>query len=376
MPTKIITIASLTYMRAQLLSAMLERNGIECFMTNINLLKEAPGGVKVNINKADLQRANEIFEDFRKAYGFKKQEAVEYMRSIRRILVPVDFSYHSENAAVYALQMAAQFKGDIKLINAYLDPLGSPSSYLESFTYQLNLDEIISEVETETEMSLESLSLRLKKIIKQRNIKGVDVSYELYKGNSVDVILNYAEEFKAGLIIMGTRGAELEGLKSLGSITAEIIRKARIPVIAVPKAYDAWEFDPPKRILYATNFDESDYSALRKLISLVKPFSSKIYCVHASLDNNASLGEMQMRKIKSYLFDTMDSFKLECGVLKTSDIYRGMQIFIDQHDIDVIAVTHHKRSFLFRLFEPSVTKKFLFQTKIPLLVFHAKPVAY
>jgi nucleotide-binding universal stress UspA family protein len=345
-------------------------------MTNINLIKEAPGGVKVNINKADLPRANEIFEDFRKAYGYKKQDAVEYMRSIRRILVPVDFSYHAENAAVYALQLAAQFKADIKLVNAYLDPLGSPSSYLESFAYHLNLDEIISEVEMETEMSLESLSLRLKKLIKQRSIKGVNISYELYKGNSVDVILNYAEEFKAGLIIMGTRGAELEGLKSLGSITAEILSKAQIPVVAIPKGYDAWEFNPPKRILYATNFDNTDYSALRKLVSLVKPFDAKIYCVHASLNKDDSLSEMQMRKIKNYMFDTMDSYKLECGVLNTSDLHQGMQIFIDQNDIDLIAVTHHKRSFLFRLFEPSIAKKFLFQTKIPLLVFHARPLSF
>ena len=188
MSSEIIKLASLTYMRAQLLSAMLERNGIECFMSNINRIKESAGGVFVNINKADYEKANSIFEDFRSAYGYKKQKAVEYMKSIRRILVPVDFSYHSENAAVYALQLAAQFKADIKLVNAYLDPIGSPNSYLESFAFQLNLDEVISEIEIETKNSLESLRERLKTIIKQKGIKGVDIGYDLFKGNSVDII--------------------------------------------------------------------------------------------------------------------------------------------------------------------------------------------
>jgi len=373
MNEEIITLASLTYMRAQLLSAMLERNGIECFMTNINLIKEGPGGVKVNINKSDLEIAAKIFDDFRGAYGYKKRPAVEYMKSIRRILVPVDFTYHSENAAFYALQLAAKFKSDIKLLNAYLDPLVTPQSYLESYAYQLNLDQVISEIEEETNQSLDAMADRLKKIVKKKNIKGVDITYDLVKGNSVDAILNYTQDYDPGIIIMGTRGAEIEGFKSFGSVTADIIQKANIPVIAVPKGYDAYEFKPPKRVLYATNFDQTDYSAMRRLISFVKPFNSKILCVHASLDNYDSFDEMQMRKIKDYLFDTIDNYQIECGILNTYDLQQGIEGFITDKEIDVLAVTSQKKNFFQRLFDPSITRKFLFQTHIPLLVFHARP---
>ncbi|PLX01720.1 MAG: hypothetical protein C0595_13650 [Marinilabiliales bacterium] len=373
MPSKIIKLASLTYMRAQLLSAMLERNGIECFMSNINRVKESAGGVFVNINRADYDKANSIFEDFRSAYGYKKQKAVEYMKSVRRILVPVDFSYHSENAAVYALQLAAQFKADIKLVNAYLDPIGSPNSYLESFAFQINLDEVISEIEIETKNSLESLKARLKTIIKQKSIKGVDISYDLYKGNSVDIILNYIEEYKPGLVVMGTRGSEIEGFASFGSVTADIIQKAKIPVIAVPKSFNASEFHAPKRILYATNFDDIDYSALRKLVSLVKPFDSKIFCVHTSLNDNDPMDNSQMKQIKDYMYKVMDTYKFECKILNSSDIKRAINDFTEEYEIDVLALTHHKKAFLRRLFEPSVTRKFLFHVSIPLLIFNAVP---
>lgn len=373
MAEEIITLASLTYMRAQLLSAMLERNGIECFMTNVNQIKEGPGGVKVKINKSDFDKANKIFDDFRGAYGFKKQLAVEYMRSIRRILVPVDFTYHSENAAYYALQLAAELKADIKLLNSYLDPMATPQSYLESYAYQLNLDQVISEIEQETDQSLDAMADRLNEIIKKKKIKGVHVSYDLVKGNAVDGILNYAEEFKPGMIVMGTRGAELDGLKSFGSVTADIIKKAKIPVIAVPKGYDAYDPKLPKKVMYATNFDNTDYSALRRLVSFVKPFKSKVYCVHASLDNSDSFDEIQMRKIKDYLFETIDAYKIECGILNTYDLQEGVEMFVEDKEIDILAVTTHKKTFLQRLFEPSVAKKFLFQTHIPLLVFHARP---
>lgn len=373
MSEEIITLASLTYMRAQLLSAMLERNGIECFMTNINQIKEAAGGVKVKINKLDFKEATKILDDFREAYGYKKMEAVKYMKSIRRILVPVDFTHHSENAAFYALQIAAELKSDIILLNAYLDPLGTPQSYLESYAYQLNLSQVITEIEEETKNSLRDMSERLTQIIKKKKIKGVHITYDLVKGNSIDVILNYAKEYKPGMIIMGTRGSEIEGFKSLGSVTSDIIKKADIPIIAVPKGYDGYEFKPPKRVLYASNFDETDYSALRRLISFVKPFNSKIFCVHASLDEFDSFDEVQMKKIKDYLFNSIDEFKVECGILNTYDLQKGIEGFIDEKDIDVLAITTHKKSFLKRLFEPSITQKFLFQTNIPLLIFHARP---
>jgi len=373
MQEKIVTLATLTYMRAQLLCAMLESNGIECFMTNINRIKESPGGVNVNIQEEDTKKAVKIFEDFRAAYGVSKEQAVEYMKSIRRILVPVDFTAHAENAAFYALKVATALKADIKLLNAYLDPMGAPQTYLESYTYQLNLDKIIREVEEETEKSLKSLADRLKDKIDTNNLKDINISYDLFKGNAVDTILNQIREYNPALLIMGTRGSKLEGFRSFGSTTARLIDKSGVPVLAVPQDYDAMNFEYPKRVLYATAFDQTDYTALRRLASFVKPFNSKIYCVHAALEEDNALDEAQMRKVRNYLYDTMFKQNIECGILETLNVQQGLENFIEEKEIDVLAVTTHKRSFIDKLFKPSVTKKFLFQTRIPLLVFQAKP---
>ena len=373
MSEKIITLATLTYMRAQLLSAMLERNGIECFMSNVNRIKEAPGGVKVKIQEKDAEKAMRVLEDFKGAYGKQKQQAVEYMRSIRRILVPVDFTSHSENAAFYALQLAAVLKAEIKLINAYLDPMGTPQSYLESYTYQLNLDKIIREIEEETERSLRAIAARFIEKIEKENLRGVKISWDMHKGNAVNAILNEAHEYQPGLIVMGTRGSELEGLRSFGSVTAQLIEKAQLPILAVPKNYDGRSASLPKRILYATNFDQTDYAALRRLISFVKPFKSKLFCVHAALQDSEAIDEMRLRKIRQYLSETVDNSNIECGLLKTVDIQQGLEDFIKEREIDMMALTTHKRNFFERIFMPSITKKFLFQTDIPLLVFQSRP---
>ncbi len=372
MSERIITLATLTYMRAQLLTAMLERNGIDCFMTNINRMKEGPGGVKVKIMEEDVERAAKIYEDFRSSYGKQKEEAVEHLKSIRRIIVPVDFTLHAENAALYALSIASNIKADIKLINAYLDPMGTPQTYLESYSYQLNIDKVIREVEEETARSLSAMAERLKDTISEKKIKGVDVSYDLYKGNAVDVIINEINEYNPGLVVMGTRGNELEGIRSFGSVTAHLIDKSRIPVMAVPKDYDAHELKSPKRVLYATNFDDTDFTALRRLIMLIRPFGAKLYCVHAALEEANVLDEMQLKNIRRYLYDSMDEYNIECGLLETMDVQQGLEDFIEEQNIDVLAVTTHKRNFLTRIFKRSMTRKFLFHAHIPLLVFQAK----
>ncbi len=371
MSEKIITLATLTYMRAQLLTAMLERNGIDCFMTNINRIKEAPGGVKVKIQEKDAAKAMRVFEDFKSAYGEQKQEAVDHLRSIRRILVPVDFTSHSENAAFYALQLAAVLKAEIRLLNAYLDPMGTPQSYLESYTYQLNLDKIIQEIEQETEQSLETIAKRLREKAQQMGQREVTVSWEMYKGSAANAIMNECIEFKPGIIVMGTRGSELEGLRSFGSVTAQLIKRSRIPILAIPQDYDGQTANLPKRVLYATNFDQTDYVSLRRLVSFIKPFKARLLCVHAAVDDSEEVDEMRLRKIRHYLSETLENEDIECGLLKTVDVQQGLEDFIRERKIDVLALTTHKRNFFERIFMPSITKKFLFQTDIPLLVFQS-----
>ena len=88
MTENLAALTTLTYMRAQLLSALLESNGITCFITSTGKVTESPS-VIIKVNKLDLEKAKEIFTNFKETYGKDKLEAVDYMRSARRILVPI-----------------------------------------------------------------------------------------------------------------------------------------------------------------------------------------------------------------------------------------------------------------------------------------------
>ncbi len=369
---KLITLATLTYMRAQLLSALLEQKGIKSFMTNINRIKEAAGGVNVIIQKDDFEEAKKVFEDFKNAYGKGKEKAAKYMKSIRRILVPFDFTEHSENAAIYALRIASRLKADIMLLNVFFDPSQTAYAPLESFAYSVEFDAINKDVEQSVKQNLEEFADKLKKVQKEENLKGVIIKYDFVRGTAFDEILNYCDEYKPGLLVMGTRGKEIEGIRSFGSVTAKIIEKAAIPVLAVPKGYDAKMLSTPKKVLYATDFRQADYWALSKLASFVKPFGSKIYCVHVDEEITEEHEEL-MHQVRKFVNENLQIYNLECGLLETVDVRLGLEDFIQERNMDLLAMTTHTRSLFDRLFKPSFTKKFLFVTDIPLLVFRADP---
>lgn len=54
------------------------------------------------------------------------------------------------------------------------------------------------------------------------------------EGPAAGIILQVAEEENASLIVMGTRGPSSAAELLLGSVSAEVLRRARCPVMAVP----------------------------------------------------------------------------------------------------------------------------------------------
>jgi nucleotide-binding universal stress UspA family protein len=57
--------------------------------------------------------------------------------------------------------------------------------------------------------------------------------------------------------------------------------------------------------------------------------------------------------------------------MERKDVFQGLEDYIDEKDIDMIALTTHKRGIIEKLFNPSLAKRMLFHTNIPLLVFHS-----
>ena len=170
---------------------------------------------------------------------------------------------------------------------------------------------------------------------------------------------------------MGTKGRGGNTLDYIGSVTKSIIQKSPVPVLAIPEKSIFSGFDYINRAVYATNFEDSDFNSLRKLMTLVRPFEIKIFCVHITENETEKMNQLKMDSLKSHLKAEYPDFVVYCNIIRHEDVVQGLQEFIEKQEIDLLAVTTHKRGIFERFFNPGITRKMLFHTHIPLLVFHS-----
>src|SRR5690606_21780243 len=103
--------------------------------------------------------------------------------------------------------------------------------------------------------------------------EGIIISTSIYEGTVIEGILQTIEDLGSDFVIMGTSGAS--GLKErlVGSETATIIGKSKVPVLAIPIKY-TWK--KPQEILLATNHFEEEPIILDFIFELAYLFSANI----------------------------------------------------------------------------------------------------
>lgn len=372
MEEKLITIAVHNYARAEILRTRLEAEGIQCYLKNINLIHSViSGGVKVRVSSKDLEKAlriaEKVSEQFREEYHDETQEPAQ---NVQRILVPIDFSDFSVNACRYAIGLAEKLNAEIKLMHVYYNPIVNSMPITDTYYYQVNMDEMIREIEVRAKENMEEFYRDLKEKIERENMEGVKIDYSLVRGVASEEIILKSEEYKPDVIIIGTRGQGDGENDLIGSVTAKIIEDTKVPVLVIPED-SLYKGIATINIMYATDFDESDYNALKKLMNIMSPFDIRLYCVHIGTSDSSVWNQAKMSGLKEKLYEQYKDYDIECSLIEQEDFLKGVQEFIREKNIDIISMVTHKRTLISKLLNPSVTRKVLFHTNIPFLVFHS-----
>ena len=145
----------------------------------------------------------------------------------RPILVPVDFSPHSETALVYAAELAESLGNALVILHIVHDPGEAPGYYsVKGRGKQLRRMEDVA-----TEM-LDDFFLKIKK--KHSGLSALkDATTMLVVGLPVNRILESAEKIGARMIIMASQGRTGLAHVLLGSKAETVVRLAPIPVMIV-----------------------------------------------------------------------------------------------------------------------------------------------
>ncbi len=147
------------------------------------------------------------------------------MSRIQKILVPVDFSDHSERALDMAVFLARSLGATLDLLHCC------------QFTASMIPPYGVVIPEAFDRSVREAAAIQLGQWREKAAAEGVEVRAGLCSAYPSVGIVDAAEEMGADLIVMGTRG--LAGIKHvlLGSVAERVLRQAPCPVVTV-KASD------------------------------------------------------------------------------------------------------------------------------------------
>jgi nucleotide-binding universal stress UspA family protein len=267
------------------------------------------------------------------------------------ILVPIDFSPQSRNAAAHAAMLAKSFHGKLLLFHAYMLP--TPVS--EVPYVMVTVDDLQKDNE-----------LMIKKEAEYLNTEyGVETEWLVRIGIPSDEIKALTEERPIDLVVMGMKG--VGGLdKIIGSTTTNCLRKLKTPVLIIPQ--DS-RFADYRHITYATDFhNELLTRSFDPMVQIAKQFKSTVSIVYIHRDADRSeVNELDWRKNMANILPEIDYSFVK---IEDDSVKHGLTEYIESSRTDLLVMLTHRHNFFERLFNRSQTTTMAYETKVPLLVLH------
>jgi nucleotide-binding universal stress UspA family protein len=158
--------------------------------------------------------------------------------SIKRILVPVDFSHGALQALDYATDLAQALRADVAIVSVVEPVYYAGGAELHAATPQLAA--LAEEQERSARAELAKLEARLRK----RRLRARSV---VATGSAARAIVEAASKLGIDLIVMATHGRSGIAHLLLGSVTERVVRSAPCPVLTLRERSPARRRKRPTR---------------------------------------------------------------------------------------------------------------------------------
>ena len=364
MEDKLVTLAIRTYQRAQMIKTLLEENGIETVIHNLNLEHpEMAVGVRVRIKESDLPRALKIVEEMESAWEQKKTKD-----STQKVLIPIDFTDIIEKVTDFGFHFADILDAEVVFLYVYFSPAFTISSNNDMSTYSISDGELLRRIMSSANADVENMSNLIHARIEKEELPNIPFSFELKEGVPEDQILDYCKKNNPALVVMGTHGKKLTN-ELIGSVTAEVMESCLSPVFAVPMQMTLQSADDIQRVAFLTNFDQKDLIAIDRAISLFASDKLEMYFIHAS-DKNEAWSEVMLAGIKAYFANHYPNLVTNYALLGSDNSLNLLDEYLVDQKINVLAFNTRRRNIFVRLFHPGLAYKMVLHSNTPLLVTH------
>lgn len=276
---------------------------------------------------------------------------------MKTILYATDRSEYAVPALQYAYQISQQLKATLLVLYVHeMEPLrvsvSRPAAHIE---YHV--------IKEQTEILSSYCSKHLGVPVDNRNLQA-----EVIHNDSVsNGILEKTKNIETDMIIIGRKDKHTDRGLFVGNIGKGLQEKVPCPLLIVPNNIAD---RPLKTILYATDFEEADILALKKLVPMAQLLAAKIHVVHISPEKEYA-GKEQMEWFRDMLKQVVDDTDMEFELIFSDNIQDKLKVHAQAIGANLLVLLEREeKGFFQKIFHISLVAKMEEHINIPLLSYN------
>jgi len=272
----------------------------------------------------------------------------------KTIVVPVDFSAASVNAANYAADFARAIQASVTLLHVWNFP---------AISQDLIQAETINQLIDNAEKNIREL----KENLEHKTSHLLNIYTEIREGNTVAQLKEFCDLAKPVMVIMGGHQPGAGARILFGSNTLLAMRNLQWPLIVLPLGT---RFNGIKRIGLACDLQNEDLSVHAAEIQfLFNEFHPEVHVLHVTTKKHGMLNENEANasaSLKSLLKGTNPIFHF----IQHPDIETSITAFSEKNNLQLLIVVPKKRDLLASLVHKSHSKEIVLAAHIPVMSIH------
>ncbi|SER03641.1 universal stress protein [Neolewinella agarilytica] len=279
------------------------------------------------------------------------------MKSIKHILVPVDFGEVSANAYEYALQLAGELSASVHLLHCL------PAAPVIPGNGHVVLD-TVPQLHQRAKEQIADFAVAGKANARWQVSQMPEVTTSISAFGLKEGITQYVMDHEVGLIVMGTHGVQDAWDRFFGTNATFLVGKVKPPILVLPLNA---RYQALKTICFATGLRESDLvgaGSLRKALSVFDPQINYLH-VHLPDDPQTSDGLDLFRRAFEQPRDGVEATFITTF---NEDVTDGIFNYLNKHPHDLLVMIKLERGWWDRMFAHSDTRESAGVTNLPLLI--------
>ena len=277
----------------------------------------------------------------------------------KKILIPTNFSKHSWNALIFAMNLYKKHPCTFYLIHVYQSqgflsdalPLGRNNS-----------DESSEKAASEKGLDRMMKGLGFRKENQKHQFETIS-----FQGSLIDGIQENADKFGIDLIVLGAKGNSA-GINvghdnKISKISEEI---EKCPVLVIPEEYEL-KSDKDLEIVFPSNFRiPFKQKELLPLVELSQSLGASVRVLYINSENKPL--SMEQEEVKGELARHFSEIPFGFHHLTQTTPSTGVHLFIESRDCDLLALYQRKQGFFSRLFQHKRSNELNFDPRLPVLI--------